>query len=103
MNKLRTLITINGILDENGKEYTRKLRFCFNENVITVKELIDDVFKKLNLIEKYKLLNVKSFDEKFNKNLEILDLNELVWDFSKYTFNVNLKKEKVRYIYIVLL
>lgn len=68
----------------------------FKDHQIPMQQLIDDVFRKINLLKNYKLINVKVFDELFKEELEIIDMTEFISDVTRYTFNVRqLNKKKV--------
>lgn len=68
----------------------------FKDYQIPMQQLIDEVFRKINLLKNYKLINVKVFDELFKEELEIIDMTEFISDVTRYTFNVRqLNKIKV--------
>lgn len=91
------LITINGLVDdESSAKLDKKFRLRLNNDQLSIRKLIDEVYKKLPLMEKYELLNVKSYDERFKENLEIIDWSETVLDVTRYTFNVRLINKSLR-------
>lgn len=94
--KIRILVTVYGVKDTNNMDVQKRLRMHFKNEGVTIHELIDEVFIKAGLFEKYEFLQIKIFDELFNENVEIIDLNELVTDVTKYYITV--RKNKVFFL-----